>query len=194
MKAARRMNKRPWRVTASSYVVDSPFLRLRKDTIELPDGSTVHDYYVRESRGFAVVFALTGDNNVVLVRQYKHGIGQELLELPAGAIDPGEQPVQTAARELEEETGYTAPAMEHVRSFIVDPTNSDSVAHLFLARSARQTSTQKLDVTEGIEVELVRFGDLRMLVRDGTIDSVPHVASIYLILDLLDKLERLPNG
>jgi 8-oxo-dGTP pyrophosphatase MutT (NUDIX family) len=191
------MTKRDWRVTASSYVIDTHFLRLRKDTIELPDGSIVNDYYVRESRGFAIVCAITENGDVVLVRQYKHGIGQELLELPAGAIDPGEQPAACAMRELEEETGYTAPSMDLVRTFIVDPTNSNTVAHLFLARNASRTSEQKLDVTERIDVELVPVDRLRELVQNATIDSVVHVASIYVVLDLLQKrvsAESAPNG
>jgi ADP-ribose diphosphatase len=184
------MSKCNWRVTASSYVVDSPFLRLRKDRIELPDGSIVEDYYVRESRGFVIVFAITPGNEVLLVRQYKHGIGRELLELPAGAIDPAEQPVETAIRELQEETGYTAASMEHVRSFVVDPTNSDSLAHLFIARDAVATTQQKLDVTEEIALQLVRLQHIGALVSDGSIDSVSHVASIYAVLELLDGQAR----
>lgn len=178
------MDKRAWQVTESSYVVDTRFLRLRKDTIELPGGEIVRDYYVRESRGFVVVCALTPDGRVVLVRQYKHGIGKELLELPAGAIDPGETPGETALRELREETGYTADVIEHVRAFVVDPTNSDTVGHLFLARNAQATHAQELDVTEQIHVLTVPPHELRALVRDGTIDSVTHVASIYLLSDL----------
>jgi len=185
------MTKHDWRVTASSYVIDTHFLRLRKDTIELPDGSIVDDYYVRESRGFTIVFAITGDNRVVLVRQYKHGIGKDLLELPAGAIDPAEEPAACAIRELEEETGYTAPAVQPVRTFVVDPTNSNSVAHLFLARDASKTSKQNLDVTERIDVELVEIEHLPDLLRDGTIDSVAHVGSIYLILDLLQNSREI---
>lgn len=179
------MERRPWRVTASSYVVDTRFLRLRKDRIELPDGTVIDDYYVRESRGFVVVFAITPENRVVLVRQYKHGIGKTLLELPAGAIDPGETPLQCAVRELAEETGYTAPEMEFVRSFVVDPTNSDTMAHLFIARGARRTQLQNLDVTENIAVELAAPEELHRMVRDGIIDSLPHVASICLMLDLV---------
>jgi 8-oxo-dGTP pyrophosphatase MutT (NUDIX family) len=179
------MERRPWRVTASSYVVDTHFLRLRKDRIELPDGTVIDDYYVRESRGFVVIFAITPENRIVLVRQYKHGIGKTLVELPAGAIDPGETAEECAVRELAEETGHTAPSMEFVRSFIVDPTNSDTVAHLFLARGAQRTQTQDLDVTENIAVESAAPEELRRMVREGIIDSVPHVASIYLMLDRL---------
>lgn len=172
-----------WRVTASSYVIDTPHLRLRKDTIELPDGTIVNDYFVRESRGFVVIFALTDDDRVVLVRQYKHGAGRILLELPAGAIDPGEEPRQTALRELAEETGYEAGSMELLRSFVTDPTNADTIAYLFLARGARKTREQDLDVTEDIQVELASVPQLRELVRDGSINVMPQVAAIYTALD-----------
>ena len=67
------MEKPIWRRRASSYVVDSPFMRLRADEVELPNGTIVHDYYVRESRGFVTVLPLTGDDRVVLVRQYRYG-------------------------------------------------------------------------------------------------------------------------
>jgi ADP-ribose pyrophosphatase len=179
------MSKRGWHVKASSYVVNTRFLRLRKDTIELPSGEIVNDYYVRESRGFIVVFAVTADQRVVLVRQYKHGIAKEVLELPAGAIDPGENAEQTVQRELREETGYTADSFELVRSFVVDPTNSDTLAHLFLARNAMKTAEQDLDATEDIRVELATFDELREHVRSGSIESMPHVAAIYLVFDVL---------
>ncbi len=176
-----------WRVTASSYAIDTRFLRLRKDSIELPDGTLIEDYYVRESRGFAIVFAMTPDERVVLVRQYKHGIGRVLLELPAGSIDPGEEALHAATRELAEETGYEASSVEYVRGFVADPTNSNTIAHLFLARGARRTCEQNLDVTEAIDVELASFDELRAMVRDGTIDCMPHVAAIYAVLDLIDR-------
>lgn len=195
MERGRGMGNPDWRVIASDYVIDSHFLRLRKDTIELPDGTIIQDYYVRDSRGFIIVFAITEDRRVVLVRQYKHGIARELVELPAGAIDPGEEPLQTAIRELAEETGYVAGSMELVRSFVTDPTNSNSIAHLYIAGNAKQTAEQNLDPTESIAVELVTFDELLGLVRDGTIDSMPHVAAIYFVLDnTLRSLDNAPNG
>jgi ADP-ribose pyrophosphatase len=183
MERARGMGNPDWRILASDYVIDSRFLRLRKDTIELPDGTIIRDYYVRDSRGFIIVFPVAEDGRIVLVRQYKHGIARELLELPAGAIDPGEEPLQTAIRELAEETGYVAESMQFVRSFVTDPTNSNSIAHLFVARDVKKTAEQDLDPTESIAVELVTMDQLRDLVREGTIDSMPHVAAIYFVLD-----------
>ncbi|MGZ3499172.1 MAG: NUDIX hydrolase [Vulcanimicrobiaceae bacterium] len=179
------MEKPGWRVTASSYAINTPYLRLRKDTIELPDGTVIDDYYVRESRGYVIVFAITPENEVVLVRQYKHGIGKVILELPAGAIDAGETPAQTAIRELAEETGYEAASMESLGSFITEPTNSNALAHLFLALDARPTGEQQLDLTETIDVELTTFDELRELVRNGAIDSLPHVGAIHVVFDHL---------
>src|SRR5271165_6107479 len=103
-----------WQVVASEIAIETPHLRLRRDAIVLPGGQRIENYYVRESRGFSVIFAQDAAERVVLVRQYKHGIGREVLELPAGAIDPGETPIDCARRELEEETGYRAPDLLHV--------------------------------------------------------------------------------
>ena len=180
------MDKPNWRITDSSVVVDTRHLRLRKDRIELPGGGVIEDYYVRESRGFAIIFAITADKRVVLVRQYKHGIGKVLLELPAGAIDPGEQPIETAAREFKEEAGYEGP-MELVRSFPTDATNANTVAHLFFAPRVELSGTPLLDPSEEIRVELATLDEVHRFVRDGTIDSVAHVASIYLMLDKLSS-------
>jgi 8-oxo-dGTP pyrophosphatase MutT (NUDIX family) len=141
-----------WRIVDSLVVIETPHLRLRRDEIELPSGRRIGDYYVRESRGFAIVFAVTPEERVVLVRQYKHGIAQSVIELPAGAIDADEEPETCARRELAEETGYVAaaPALEHVGAFIYDPTSSTTRYHLFLARDAEPLLVPKFDETEEI--------------------------------------------
>lgn len=179
------MDEPGWQVAASSYVLESPYLRIRRDRIVLPDGTVIEDYYVRESRGYVIVFALTAEGDVVLVRQYKHGAGKVLLELVAGAIDDGEEPQQTAVRELAEETGYASESVEHVASFVTDPTNANTVAHLFFARDAYQSGEQHLDPTENITVHLARPQELRSKIRSGEIDSLPHVGAIYFMLEHL---------
>lgn len=177
------MENPKWRVLASSYIVDTPFLRLRKDSIELPDGTQIDDYYVREGQGFSVIFALTPEKHVVLVRQFKYGIGRTMLELPAGFVDAGEDPLQTAIRELQEETGYVAQSLEYVRSFAAEPSNSQTEMHLFIAREARLEAEQNLDITEVIDVELCSLEELRTKVACGEIDAMAQVAAIYYILE-----------
>jgi ADP-ribose pyrophosphatase len=177
------MDEPGWQVTASSYVLESPYLRIRRDRIVLPEGTIIDDYFVRESRGYVIVFAITPEKNVLLVRQYKHGIGKVLLELIAGAIDEGEEPAQTAVRELAEETGYAAESFEHAAAFVTDPTNADTIAHVFVARGAYKCGAQKLDVTENISVELATLVELRDLIRNGAVESMPHVGAIYYLFD-----------
>jgi 8-oxo-dGTP pyrophosphatase MutT (NUDIX family) len=179
-------SRRPWKILQSEIVIDTPHLRLRRDRIETPRGDVVEGYHVRETRGFVVIFAMTPRNEVVLVRQYKHGIGAVVLELPAGMIDPGESPLEAATREFEEETGYSVDgALEHVRTFITDPTGSNGRFSLYFGRDAIPSGEQHFDATEDIVVELVRLDALVEMVRDGTIDVAPHVACIYSMLDRL---------
>ena len=160
-------------------------MRLRKDTIELTNGAVIDDYYVRETGGFSSIFALTSDQRVVLVRQFKYGIGRIVLELPSGFIDAGETPEAAAVRELAEETGYIPESVDHIRTLVPDPTNSTTLMHLFLARGARHRLAQDLDVTEDIEVELATVPQLHEKVRNGEIESATQVAAIYTVLDIL---------
>jgi 8-oxo-dGTP pyrophosphatase MutT (NUDIX family) len=177
-----------WRIVESEIVIETPHLRLRRDDIVLPDGTRIDNYYVRESRGFCVICALTPDHEVVLVSQYKHGIGRTLTELPAGAIDPGETPEACAVRELAEETGYAGDPPERLATFVTDPTNSDASFHLFLVREARLRGRQRLDATEDIAVRTASLAELRRYARDGTIEVSSHVASIYRVLEFLGTL------
>jgi len=178
-----------WKVLKSEVVIDTPHLRLRRDTIELPQGSIVDGYHVRETRGFVMIFAATPEENVVLVRQYKHGIGEVVLELPAGMIDRGESAAGAALRELGEETGYAPRGeLEHVQTFIVDPTNSDGRFTLFLARDVVLSQQRHLDLTEEIDVELVHLDRLIDLVHSGEINVCNHVGAIYAVLDRLGRL------
>ena len=180
----------PWTVLHSEIVIETPYLRLRRDRIELPGGAQIDDYFVRESRGFAVIFPITADGRVVLVRQYKHGIGARVLELPAGALDPGESAAACALRELAEETGFVTAAhqLEFVRTFVTDPTNSDSRFHLFIARDVRRELEPDPDPTEDIAVEFAALDELRRFVADGTIEVGSHVAAIYVVLERLGRL------
>jgi ADP-ribose pyrophosphatase len=173
---------RPWRILDSDYRIRTKFLRLRADRVELPNGEIVEDYFVRESRGFCVVFALTPEMNVLLVRQYKHGIGEVVTELPAGMIDEDETPEQCAVRELAEETGYTGAAPRHVRTFLSDPTNATARFHLFVVRDAVRTREPAFDLTEEIEVELATVAEVRAMALDGRIAAGSQVAAVLVAL------------
>ncbi len=176
---------RPWTIRESIYRIDEPFLRLRSDRVELPDGSIIDGYFVRESRGFAIVAAITPEREIVLVRQYKHGIGTVTLELPAGTLDPGETPESCAVRELAEETGYAGDAPRLLRSLYADPTSSNASFHIFLIRDATPQFAQSLDPTESIVVETASLSEFAGMVRDGRIASGSQVVAGYIALEAL---------
>lgn len=182
------MPKGKWEVLSSEYVVESPWYRLRRDACRLPDGSLVESYYVREHAGFSVTFAITPDRHVVFTRQYKHGIADFVLELPAGMLEPGEEPAACARRELEEETGYVAPDFALIATLAMDPTSSNGQLYLYLARDATAEGTASLDSTEDIETVLLPLQTVLAQVRERHVRAQSQVASIYTALDHLGIL------
>ncbi|HKW44950.1 MAG TPA: NUDIX hydrolase [Candidatus Eremiobacteraceae bacterium] len=188
------MPNRKWEIISSELVVESPWYNLRRDSCRLPHGSVIDQYYVRVHAGFSVVFALTPDQNVVMTRQYKHGIGDVVLELPAGALEAGESADDCAARELEEETGYVAPVFELMTEFAADPTSSTGRLFLFLAREATATGHPAPDSTEDIETVLLPISDVLARVRSGEIYVQSHVAAIYTALDRLGLVAIDPTA
>jgi ADP-ribose pyrophosphatase len=182
------MEKPAWRRRASRYVIDSPFLRLRADDIELPDGTVVSDYYVREARGFVVVLALTHDDRVVLVRQYRYGADSIHLELPAGTLNDGEDPSGCALRELAEETGFSVERCELAAEFFAEPVRSPAVAYVFIGTGAERAGAPAPDVTEHLEAEIVTVDIFRAMLTDGRIDTGSSIAAGYLALAKLGRL------
>jgi 8-oxo-dGTP pyrophosphatase MutT (NUDIX family) len=175
-------NQKPWKTVSAEHIVDTPHFRLRRDTVKLPTGE-VFSYYINESRGWVGIFCVTARGKVILNRQYKHGIGKYVLELPAGALEPGESPLDCAKRELLEESGYVAEKHELIRSFVIDPSASAGIMHLVYCENARRQGPKKVDPTERIRNRQVTLHELIGAVRAGRIDVLGHVAAIYTILD-----------
>ncbi|HEY7993799.1 MAG TPA: NUDIX hydrolase [Candidatus Eremiobacteraceae bacterium] len=184
------MTDRKWEILSSEYVVQSPWYRLRRDACRLPDGTVIDPYYVREHDGFAVVFAVTLAGDVVFAKQYKHGFGGLVLELPAGMIEQGEAPLACAMRELEEETGYTSLRFEKIAEFLADPTSSTGLSHVFVALDARPDGVLSPDPGEDIEIVLVPVERVLDELRSGHVRAQGQVAAVYAALDRLGKIRN----
>jgi len=182
------VTKQKWEILSSEYVVESPWYRLRRDACRLPDGTVVESYYVREHAGFSVTFAITPRSEVVFTRQYKHGFGDFVLELPGGMLEPNEDSVMCARRELEEETGYVASEFESIAEFITDPTSSTGRFSLFIARNAVPDGSPEPENTEAIDTVLVPMDQVLDKVRNRHVRAQSQVASIYTALDHLGRL------
>jgi 8-oxo-dGTP pyrophosphatase MutT (NUDIX family) len=178
---------RPWRVLSTEPVVDERWFRVRRETVELPSGLVLDDYFVAVREDFALVAAVTDADELVLARQWKQGVRAVTLELPGGIVDD-EQPEVGAARELLEETGYRCAELAQVGGGPLDSSKETNRAFLFVGTGARRVAEQALDATEEIEVVLLPLGEVREAIRDGRIDAPTSVAGIYLALDALGRL------
>jgi ADP-ribose pyrophosphatase len=149
-----------------------------------PDGQP----QVREivlHRGAAVMLPILDDQRVILVWNYRYPIGQRLLELPAGTLEPGEAPDSCAARELEEEIGYRAGKLTKLAEFYPSPGVLSECMHLFLAEELQPTQ-QKLDPGESIELEILPFDEAVQSVMRGEIRDAKTIVGLL----LYDRLRR----
>jgi 8-oxo-dGTP pyrophosphatase MutT (NUDIX family) len=147
-----------------------------------PRTGSEHDFFDIESVDWVNVIPFTSSGEVVLVRQYRHGADRVTLEIPGGMVDPGEDPVTAAARELLEETGYRAETLVPLGSVNPNPAIFGNRLHVFAARGAARVADVANDSTEETQVELVPEQALNQLVREGAIDHALVVAALGLLL------------
>ena len=168
----------PWRVLSRTPLLERAFLRVHQDHVQLGDGREIEDFCVVESPDWAAVVCLTEDGRVPLVRQYRHGLGQVSWELPAGALEPGEEPLVGARRELLEETGFEAASWEPLLVASIDPARQVSRAHFFAARGGRACRAPSLDATEELETVLFEKAELLAMIDRGELVHGIHIAAI----------------
>ncbi len=174
-----------WERLSSERLIETPYFALRSDKLRLPDGAVKDPYYVIERPDAAIVFPLTREGEVVLVRQYRPAIDMMELGLPAGLVEEGEEPEKAARRELSEETGYAGGEWEFLGAVASSPSLKDNWAHLFLARDVERTAPPRPGEYERLEVVLVPVEELLTKVSAGEIVSSSGVAAALLALNKL---------
>jgi len=178
-----------WKVISSEKLFSAPWLNVRKDVCELPDGRQHNDYYILEYPDWATAFALTEDNKVVMVRQYRHGLGVISTELPGGVIDNNEKPKDAIARELLEETGYKFDLIEELGKVSPNPATSTNYMHMFLAKGGKKVAEQKLDDTEDVEVLIHTIDEVKQLIKENKMVQSLHVTTAFYALAKLGLME-----
>lgn len=179
---------RPWKVIRSRIVYDHrPWLVVHEEHVELPNGTVIPGYIRTESPDFAMVFPITADGQVVLVEQWKQGARAASIDLPAGYLDAGEDPLEAARRELLEETGYASDDWHCLGSLVLNSNRSTARMHLFLARGVQRVAAQHLECTEEIAVHLVELAELRQWIAAGRIEALSSMAGILMGLNWLES-------
>jgi ADP-ribose pyrophosphatase len=174
-----------WERLRSERLLETPYFALRSDRLRLPGGGIKDPYYVVERPDAAIIFPLTREGEVVLVRQYRPPLERMELGLPAGLVEEGEKPEAAARRELLEETGYAGGEWEELGAVASSPSLKDNWAYLFFARGVEETSAPDPDEHELVETVKVPVENLLDFIRAGQIVSSSGVAAIMLALERL---------
>jgi ADP-ribose pyrophosphatase len=171
---------------ASSTLVDTGYLDVRRDTVRLPDGSTATRDYIRHVGAVAVIPVLDdgAEPRVVLVRQHRYPIDRMLLEWPAGRREPGEDSLLTARRELLEETGYTAREWAHAGDIHNAAAYSSELIELWFARGLEPGPAQP-DAGEFVETVIMPLAELQALDRAGGLSDVKTIIGLHWLQEAL---------
>ena len=180
-------------------VFSGRLLTVRKDRVALAGGGVTSREVVLHP-GAVALAAVDGDGNFIFVRQYRYPVGVELWEVPAGKLEPGEEPFRAAHRELAEETGLAATMMQPLTVFFTTPGFCDEKMHLFLATGLgpARPSDIRPDDDEFIEVERVPLDEAVLMAVDGRIKDAKTIAAIFLARAALCQpvrpVEELPKA
>ena len=178
----------------SQYVAREPWYTVRVDRVQLPGGTIIPKYWISEYPPWVNVVALTADDQVVLIRQYRHGIGAVHFEIPAGTTDPEDTSLESAARrELLEETGYGGGRWSPLMTLSANPALQNNVTYTFLAEGVTP-GTASPDASEDIRVHLVSLAEVeRLLEEEGFLQAL-HVAPLMKLLLRRKRAGESPAG
>ena len=171
---------RKWKVLTSEYLARKPWFTVRHESLELPDGRRVPDYYVLEYTDWINVIAITRDGQFVLVDQYRHALGETSYEIPAGVTEPSDESMVAAAqRELAEETGYGGGEWRLLTTLSPNPATHTNLTYCFLATGVEKLGEQHLDPTEDLRVHLMTREEVFELLRTDRIRQALMAAPLW---------------
>ena len=180
------MDDMKWKILSSEYLFDDLWFKVRKDKCMTPGGKLVDPYYVYEFPTWVTALPITEEGKIIMVRQYRHALGETCLEIPGGCVDQEDASLESAIkRELLEETGYQFTSYDYLGKISANPSTNNNLMHMFLARGGKRVGAQQLDGNEEIELELISIADLKKLLDQNRILQSMHVTCIYYALKKL---------
>lgn len=175
----------PWKRLSSRDVLRDPWVRLRADRCEIAPGRVLDPYYVLEEHEWVHAVALNRAGEMLLVRQYRYPVEAYTWELPGGWVNPGEEPLAAAQRELAEETGAIAGQWQPLASPFANPARQTNRVHGFLATAAAIVRPPQPDASEALTCAFFPPAAVREMIRDGSFGQASHIGLYYLALERL---------
>lgn len=179
-----QFSKSRWQVTKDKKVYETPIFSLHEKKVIPDGGEKPASFYVLNAPEWINVIAVTDRSEIVLVEQYRHGIDRTTLEIPGGMVDPGEEPLEAAMRELVEETGFSSDNWVKLGEASSNPAILTNFTHLYLAEGCRETNVQQTDGHEDIKMHTMPLSEFLDRVKDGT---VHHAIVLSAVAQLLLK-------
>jgi ADP-ribose pyrophosphatase len=176
----------PFELLKSEILMKGRAFAIRRDHLKTPDGGETK-LEIIEHGGSVVIIPVDENGNVLLVRQYRHAAGKELLELPAGTLDEDEDPQVCAAREIREETGMAAGVLTKLGEFYLAPGYSDEFMVVYLAMDLSHAPLQA-DADEFLSVEVLPLAEAIKMAERGAIPDAKSLAALFLAKPILEKL------
>jgi 8-oxo-dGTP pyrophosphatase MutT (NUDIX family) len=174
---------KPWTVLESKYLHQKPWLTVRQERLQLPSGAIIEEYFINEYSAWINIVAVTPQNEVVLIRQYRPGLGEVHFELPAGTTDPADTSIEAAARrELSEETGYGGGSWSLLMTLSANPALQNNLTYTFLAEGVTPVRSQHTEASEDIRVHLVPLAEVQSLIMHGEMIQALHTAPLLKLL------------
>jgi ADP-ribose pyrophosphatase len=168
-----------WQRLSSRYLVKEKWATLRVDTCKLQNGEVKNDYFVLEYPDWVNAIAVTKENKIILVRQYRHAADIISLEIPGGVMDGDEAPEFGVRRELLEETGYSFEKAELIATLYPNPATANNRTFTYLLTGGTKTHEQHLDEHEILNVEEYTIKEVKQLLLDNKIDQSLHTAALF---------------
>ena len=175
---------------SSERIYEGAIINLRRDEVTVQNGTSYRE--IIEHNGGAVLAAVTDEGKMVMVRQYRKPAGRVMLEVPAGKIDSGEEPLSAAIRELKEETGYTATEVKFMTSFYPSVGYSEEVLYLYLCTGLEQGEPDP-DEIEAIDIEEMDVEDLFSMIMKGRINDAKTLVAVMMVREEIAS-GKLPVG
>ncbi len=170
---------KPWSNIRSQYEKSFRVFSIRTDTAISPRTSMEHDFYIIESNDWVNIVPITSDNQVVMVRQFRHGSKKVTIEIPGGLLDDGDTPLEAAKRELLEETGYQSDDWTEIGVVSPNPAIFSNRCYTFLARNVKKIREPIPDQTEDIEVVLKPLKEIPQMFLTGEIDHALVITAFF---------------